>query len=91
LTEKIMGVIRNTVPDGRLVNEIMSGVNTTSSSNSQTYSSPAPTSQATSNSLYEEASSTKVGSDPAPAVNTGINRPAAPTTASSLDDLYADL
>jgi len=91
LTEKIMGVIRNTVPDGRLVNEIMSGVNTTSSSNSQTYSSPAPTSQTTSNSLYEEASSTKVGSDPAPAVNTGINRPAAPTTASSLDDLYADL
>ena len=91
LTEKIMGVIRNTVPDGRLVNEIMSGVNTTSSSSSQTYSSPAPTSQATSNSLYEEASSTKVGSDPAPAVNTGINRPAAPTTASSLDDLYADL
>jgi len=91
LTEKIMGVIRNTVPDGRLVNEIMSGVNTTSSPNSQTYSSPAPTSQTTSNSLYEEASSTKVGSDPAPAVNTGINRPAAPTTASSLDDLYADL
>jgi hypothetical protein len=91
LTEKIMGVIRNTVPDGRLVNEIMSGVNTTSSSNSQTYSSPAPTSQTASNSLYEEASSTKVGSDPAPAVNTGINRPAAPTTASSLDDLYADL
>ena len=91
LTEKIMGVIRNTVPDGRLVNEIMSGVNTTSSPNSQTYSSPAPTSQTTTNSLYEEASSTKVGSDPAPAVNTGINRPAAPTTASSLDDLYADL
>ena len=91
LTEKIMGVIRNTVPDGRLVNEIMSGVNTTSSSNSQTYSSPAPTSQTASNSLYEEASSTKVGSDPAPAVNLGINRPAAPTTASSLDDLYADL
>ena len=91
LTEKIMGVIRNTVPDGRLVNEIMSGVNTTSSSNSQTYSSPAPTSQTASNSLYEEASSTKVGSDPAPAVNSGINRPAAPTTASSLDDLYADL
>ncbi len=91
LTEKVMGVIRNTVPDGRLVNEIMSGVNTTSSSNSQTYSTPAPTQQTASNSLYEEASSTKVGSDPAPVVNTGINRPAAPTTASSLDDLYADL
>jgi hypothetical protein len=91
LTEKVMGVIRNTVPDGRLVNEIMSGVNTTSSSSSQTYSSPAPTQQTTSNSLYEEASSTKVGSDPVPVVNSGINRPSAPTTASSLDDLYADL
>jgi hypothetical protein len=91
LTEKVMGVIRNTVPDGRLVNEIMSGVNTTSSSSSQTYSSTAPTQQTTSNSLYEEASSTKVGSDPVPVVNSGINRPSAPTTASSLDDLYADL
>ncbi len=91
LTEKVMGVIRNTVPDGRLVNEIMSGVNTTSSSSSQTYSSPAPAQQTTSNSLYEEASSTKVGSDPVPVVNSGINRPSAPTTASSLDDLYADL
>ena len=91
LTEKVMGVIRNTVPDGRLVNEIMSGVNTTSSSSSQTYSSPAPTQQTTSNSLYVEASSTKVGSDPVPVVNSGINRPSAPTTASSLDDLYSDL
>ena len=91
LTEKIMGVIRNTVPDGRLVNEIMSGVNTASLSTPQTNSSPAPVAQTTTNSLYAEASSTKVGADPEPAANTGINRPAAPTTASSLDDLYADL
>ena len=91
LTEKIMGVIRNTVPDGRLVNEIMSGVNTASSSTPQTNSSPAPVAQTTNNSLYAEASSTKVGADPEPAANSGINRPAAPTTASSLDDLYADL
>ena len=91
LTEKILGVIRNTVPDGRLVNEIMSGVNTASLSTPQTNSSPAPVAQTTTNSLYAEASSTKVGADPEPAANTGINRPAAPTTASSLDDLYADL
>jgi hypothetical protein len=79
-----MSVIKNTVPDGRLVNEIMSGVNT----------SPSPakpaSSQASSSSLYEEASSTKVGSEPS-APSAGINRPAAPTTASSLDDLYSDL
>jgi hypothetical protein len=91
LTEKVMGVIRNTVPDGRLVNEIMAGVNTSSSSPAQSYSAPVSAPQSSSNSLYEEASSTKVGSDPAPAANTGINRPAAPTTASTLDDLYADL
>lgn len=91
LTEKIMGVIRNTVPDGRLVNEIMSGVNTSSPAPTQSYSAPAAAQQATSNSLYEEASSTRVGTNPSPPVSTGLNRPAAPTTASSLDDLYADL
>jgi hypothetical protein len=84
LSERVMSVIKNTVPDGRLVNEIMSGVNT----------SPSPakpaSSQASSSSLYEEASSTKVGSEPS-APSAGINRPAAPTTASSLDDLYSDL
>lgn len=83
LTERVMSVIKNTVPDGRLVNEIMSGVNTSAPSK------PAqpPTS---SSSFYEEASSTKVGSEPV-SQNAGINRPSAPTTASSLDDLYADL
>jgi len=83
LTDRVMGVIKNTLPDGRLVNEIMSGVNT---------SSPSKAAQASisSSSLYDEASSTKVGSEPAPQ-SSGINRPSAPTTASSLDDLYADL
>ena len=83
LTERVMGVIKNTVPDGRLVNEIMSGVNTSSPAKS----AQAPTSAS---SLYEEASSTKVGSEPV-SQSAGINRPSAPTTASSLDDLYADL
>ena len=83
LTERVMGVIKNTVPDGRLVNEIMSGVNTSAPSKP----APAPTS---SSSLYDEASSTKVGSEPV-SQSAGINRPSAPTTASSLDDLYADL
>jgi hypothetical protein len=82
LTDRVMGVIRNTVPDGRLVNEIISGVNT--SSPSKTAQTPA------SSSLYEEASSTKVGSEPV-SQSAGINRPSAPSTASSLDDLYADL
>lgn len=84
LTERVMGVIKNTVPDGRLVNEIMSGVNTT------TQSKPVQSSASSSSSLYEEAASTKVGSEPT-TQSAGINRPSAPTTASSLDDLYADL
>lgn len=84
LTERVMGVIKNTVPDGRLVNEIMSGVNTSAPSK------PAQAPASSSSSLYEEASSTKVGSEPV-SQSAGINRPSAPTTASSLDDLYADL
>lgn len=96
MTEKVLKVIRQTVPDGRLVNEILAGVNATNA-----YSSPSPvntpasnpisTNSSSSNSLYEEASSTQVGKQPEPEVSTGINRPSAPTTASSLDDLYADL
>jgi hypothetical protein len=97
MTEKVMRVIRQTVPDGRLVNEILAGVNVASSpASSQVTNVPAPNpistnSSSSSNNLYEEASSTKVGRQPEPEVNTGINRPSAPTTASSLDDLYADL
>jgi hypothetical protein len=103
LTERVMRVIRQTVPDGRLVNEILSGVNVTTTnslgSNSAQASSPQAASRQqeqfatsySSNSLYEEASSTSVGKQPEPQSNTGLSRPSAPTTASSLDDLYADL
>lgn len=82
LTERVMNVIKNSVPDGRLVNEIMSGVNVSTT--------PKTSAPQTSSNIYEEASSTKVGSEPVTS-NPGINRPAAPTTASSLDDLYSDL
>jgi len=85
MTERVMNVIRNSVPDGRLVNEVMSGVN-------MSPSKPAaskPTS--TSSEIFEEASYTKVGAQPEPAKDQGIVRPEAPETSSSLDDLYADL
>jgi len=86
----VMAVVRNTVPDGRLVNEILGGVNKSTHSPSR---SEIP---AQSSSLYEEATSTRVGSVPdeepaAKASKAGLKRPAAPTNASSLDDLYADL
>jgi hypothetical protein len=90
LTERVMSIIRNTVPDGRLVNEILGGVNKPSPSS---YKTEAPSQ---SSSLYDEAVSTRVGSVPdeepaEKASKAGLKRPAAPTTASSLDDLYADL
>lgn len=81
-TDKVMNVIKNTVPDGRLVNEVLSGVNQNSSSTSSPSSS--------SNDFYKEASSTKVGSEPTKK-EYGISQPQAPETSSSLDDLYADL
>jgi hypothetical protein len=87
-TNKVMSIIRNTVPDGRLVNDILAGAGVSSNaSSSRPASSPAQTSSQT-NDFFNEASSTNVGptptktqSSPAPASN----------TASSLDDLYADL
>jgi hypothetical protein len=89
-TDRVNSIIRSTVPDGRLVNEILAGSNTSSSSSYSKPSQPAPQSSQPSSNIFEEASSTKVGSDPQP-TNPGINRPSAPTSASSLDDLYADL
>lgn len=89
-TDKVMRIIRNTVPDGRLVNEVMAGVNTPTTSHAPV--SAPQVSQSTSNSIYEEASSTKVGSDPVQTkAEASFKQPSAPESASSLDDLYADL
>jgi hypothetical protein len=81
-TEKVMSIIRNTVPDGRLVNEIISGAGLS------TNASSAPAAATKSNDFFNEASSTSVGSTPTKAQP---NTSSAPTPASSLDDLYADL
>lgn len=87
MTERVMNIIRNSVPDGRMVNEVLSGANTSSPSRSSNNSRPSTSS----NSIYEEASHTKVGAQPEPVKSEGIVRPEAPETSSSLDDLYADL
>lgn len=80
-TERVMTIIRNTVPDGRLVNEIISGAGMSSNS----YQS-SPVSQT--HDFLNEASSTSVGSVP----TQPVSRPEPKTSpASSLDDLYADL
>jgi hypothetical protein len=81
-TEKIMKIVRNTVPDGRIVSEIIGG-----SSDSK----PSPKAGSTNNvdSFFEEANdrSSTASSDSAPAASTGKASKAAP----SLDDLYNDL
>jgi hypothetical protein len=78
-TERVMNIIKNTVPDGRMVNEVMSGANVTTSSSTSTTK--------TSDDIYNEVSSTKVGS----VKEEPLKQPSSPETASSLDDLYSDL
>ena len=92
LTEKVMTVIRNTVPDGRLINEISSGVNKSSSTASNTsYSSQpqsAPKAPAKTNELDDFFNSSDV-----PQVSKEQKKSSSPVmdSSSSLDDLYADL
>jgi hypothetical protein len=87
IENKVATIIRNTVPDGRLVSEILGGASASSNSApAQTYSAP----QSSTQEFFSEASSTSVG--------TGSGKPQSysspsPSTspASSLDDLYKDL
>jgi len=95
-TQRVMNIIKNTVPDGRLVNEILAGANKSDTrSSGGGYSVPASSSvpAPATNNIFEEASSTSVGKSTEPEEKTkaGIKRPASPVSASSLDDLYADL
>ena len=83
-TEKIMRIIRNTIPDGRIVSEIIGGdvdSKTTSSSTSvDDYYDQANSRNTTSNDdLLETTSSSKT------------SKPATKKSAPSLDDLYNDL
>lgn len=97
VTEKVMSVIRNTVPETRIVNEIMSGVASAPSKPSPSSSAPSQPSQERSqaasdpqiNDFYAEANQTKVGSSK----NEYESTPRTPSnsTAASLDDLYNDL
>ena len=82
-TEKVMTVIRNTVPDGRVVSEILGGSATSSNSTSNSAPQSSPTQD-----FFAEASTTSVGSGPTKVQST----PTPPSSpASSLDDLYKDL
>ena len=82
-TEKVMAIIRNTVPDGRMVSEILGGA-PSSSNSAPSYSAPQTSAQE----FFSEASSTSVGSGSS---KTSSPSSSAPSSASSLDDLYKDL
>jgi len=87
ISDKVASVIRNTVPDGRLVSEILGGAPaSTNSAPAQSYSAP----QSNSQSFFDEASSTNVGSGGSSKVQ-NFSTPSTPSPAASLDDLYADL
>jgi hypothetical protein len=86
LTDKVMSIIRSTVPDGRVISDIMSGVSTASS----TTSSAAPVKE--SSDFFNEVSSTKTSA----AMKSNEDFLAPPpkpssSSSSSLEDLYADL
>ena len=91
VTEKVMSVIKNTVPEARVVNEILSGVSTSTKSTP----SPSMSSSSTASSsddIYAEVSNTKVSSpkkeakrEEEPARSSSSN------SSPSLDDLYNDL
>lgn len=89
LTEKVMEIIRTTVPDGRLVNEIMSGVNTSSSSSSNTSYNQSQTSA--NDFLSDVASPSKSAGSSKPNEDFLASPSKPSSSASSLEDLYADL
>jgi len=82
LTEKVMSVIRNTVPEARIVNEIVGSVSNSSSS----YSEPAKRESSPSSEIYSDVvSNTKAPSAPKKDESTKGS------SLSSLEDLYSDL
>ena len=86
-SEKVATVIRNTVPDGRLVSEILGGASaSTNSAPTQSYNAP----QSNAQDFFNEASSTNVGSE-GPSKVQPQSASSNPSPAASLDDLYADL
>lgn len=87
MTDKVMNVIRNTVPEQRVINEIMGGV-------ASSKSAPSPVAKETSSSdIYNEVSNTKVSGHTERVESSVQQAPSSSSTSSpnSLEDLYADL
>jgi hypothetical protein len=94
-TDRVMEMIRTIIPDGRVINEIVSKVSSASSSYKERPASHEPTqeytpskssgSSSTSDDLYSEITNTMVTPDK------GSSQTSTPSSPSSLEDLYADL
>jgi hypothetical protein len=84
MTEKVMSVIRNTVPEARIINEIVGSVSSAPSS----YSSQAPKEQTTTSDIYADVVSS---SKSAPAKKEEPVKTTSSSSSSSLEDLYNDL
>jgi hypothetical protein len=97
--EKVLGVIKSTVPEARIVNEIISGANASTSKSTSTPSTPpanpSPSSNSkpseVSNDFYAEANMTKVGSNKNDSAPSSPQRSTPNSSMSSLEDLYNDL
>jgi len=93
LTEKIMNVIRNSVPEQRVLNEILGSSASAPSRPAPQASRPAPSQPASqasnpSSDLYDEVSNTKVSGYENTAATSA---PSTPSATNSLEDLYSDL
>jgi hypothetical protein len=102
-TQRVMSVIRNSVPEGRLVNEVIGGVSSAPSTPSNNnYTSPvqsyttqqetSPRAQATSEQISDFNSFySEASNTKSSSDNTVDTSPNTSGGISSLDDLYADL
>ena len=92
LTEKVHSVIRNTVPEARVVNEIISGANSAPTRTAPVQTSqPNSTSSEATNDFFAEANQTKVGSNKNEGAQSSVPQTASNSSMSSLEDLYNDL
>ncbi len=88
ITDKVMAVIRNTVPEQRIVNEIVGGVASAPSKPNPVQQPPVST-PSSSSQMLEEVSNTKVGGQAQK--EPSYEAPSTSSSSTSLDDLYADL
>jgi len=91
VTEKVSSVIKNTVPEARVVNEILSGVSTTTKTTSSPSMSSTTPETSKSHDIYAEVSNTKVSSSKKESVIEEPVRSSSSSSSPSLDDLYNDL